>query len=65
LRKQKPKLDDMHQSGSEPVVSLAQVERNHIIKVYGLSGKNKAKTAKLIGIGINTLRRKLDSYGVN
>jgi DNA-binding NtrC family response regulator len=65
LRKQKPQLNDMHQSVSEPVFTLAQVQKNHIIKVYGLTGKNKSQTAKLIGIGINTLRRKLDSYGVN
>jgi two-component system response regulator AtoC len=64
LRKQKPILDDRHQSVSKPVVSLAQVEKNHILKVYGLAGKNKSQTTKLLGIGINTLRRKLRSYGV-
>jgi DNA-binding NtrC family response regulator len=63
LRTQKPKLNDMHQSVSEPIVTLAQVEKKHIIKVYELTGKNKSQTAKLIGVGINTLRRKLDAYG--
>lgn len=65
LRKRKPILPDMHQSDSEPVTSLAQVEKNHIIKIYEMTDKNKSQTAKLIGIGLNTLRRKLESYGVN
>ncbi len=41
---------------------LADVEREYILKVYSLTGKNKAKTARQLGIGINTLRRKLCSY---
>ena len=41
------------------------MEKNHIIKIYEMTDKNKSQTAKLIGIGLNTLRRKLESYGVN
>ncbi|MEN6439221.1 MAG: sigma-54 dependent transcriptional regulator [Syntrophobacter sp.] len=43
--------------------SLADVERSHILKTYRQSGMNKAETARLLGIGINTLRRKLEIYG--
>ncbi len=45
-------------------VSLAEVEKAHILKVYDQTGRNKVQTAKLLEIGLNTLRRKLDSYGV-
>jgi transcriptional regulator with PAS, ATPase and Fis domain len=43
---------------------LAHMEREYILKVYEQTGKNKLRTAKLLGIGLNTLRRKLSSYGV-
>jgi two-component system response regulator AtoC len=54
-----------HQTGdqAEPVLSLAQVEKAHILDVYGQTGGNKSETARLLGIGLNTLRRKLEEYG--
>lgn len=45
------------------VVPLAQWEREYILKIYERSGRNKTLTAKLLGIGVNTLRRKLNGYG--
>ena len=47
-----------------PILPLAQVEEAHIMKAYRFSGENKAQAAKILGIGINTLRRKLESYGI-
>jgi len=46
------------------VVSLAQLEKAHILKVYERLGQNKSRTARVLGIGLNTLRRKLKSYGM-
>ncbi len=46
------------------VMPLARVEKEHIVSAYKIMGNNKSKTAKVLGIGLNTLRRKLDSYGV-
>jgi DNA-binding NtrC family response regulator len=43
--------------------SLSDVEKSHILLVYNQTSRNKAETAKLLDIGINTLRRKLESYG--
>ena len=43
---------------------LSRVETSYILKVYRHTGKNKSQTARILGIGINTLRRKLKSYGV-
>ncbi len=53
-------------NAAEPdaVISLAVVERRHILKVYRQTDLNKSKTARLLGIGLNTLRRKLKGYGV-
>ena len=49
-------------TGSDTVLPLAAVERCHILSAYQQSDFNKAKTARLLGIGLNTLRRKLQSY---
>jgi DNA-binding NtrC family response regulator len=53
-----------HHSASEPLTSLVQAEKNHILKVYYQMDRNKSKTAKVLGIALNTLRRKIESYGV-
>jgi transcriptional regulator with PAS, ATPase and Fis domain len=41
---------------------LAEMEKKHILKAYENTGRNKTRTAKLLGIGLNTLRRKLEEY---
>jgi two-component system response regulator AtoC len=45
--------------------SLAEVEKSCILSVYESTGHNKAQTARQLEIGLNTLRRKLESYGVD
>jgi DNA-binding NtrC family response regulator len=47
-----------------PVASLEQVEKSHILCVYEMTAGNKSKTARILGIGLNTLRRRLRSYGI-
>ena len=42
---------------------LAEVQKRHIINVYQQTGGNKSQTARLLGIGLNTLRRRLRQYG--
>jgi two-component system response regulator AtoC len=44
--------------------SLAEAERSHILHVYNGTGGNKTQSAKILEIGLNTLRRKLKSYGI-
>jgi len=65
LRKIKKKWTSMPKKGSEPIIPLSQVEKKHILEAYGQTGNNKSQTARLLEIGLNTLRRKLASYGVN
>ncbi len=47
----------------DKIAPLAVVEKQHILNAYQASGENKSQTARLLGIGLNTLRRKLKSYG--
>lgn len=51
--------------GQEAILPLGEVEKAHILKIYDQTNKNKTQTADLLKIGLNTLRRKLDSYGVD
>jgi len=44
--------------------SLSENEKSHILAIYRQTAENKSQTARLLGISINTLRRKLESYAV-
>jgi len=47
-----------------PTASLETVEKNHILRVLGYTGGNKTKTAAILRIGVPTLYRKLELYGI-
>ena len=49
--------------GGTPVF-LSENEKAHILYIYRQTDENKSRTARLLGISINTLRRKLESYAV-
>jgi len=59
-----PKTKPAPSESSEEVLSLAELEKRHMIKVYKQTGGNKMLTAKLLRIGRNTLKHKLESYGI-
>ena len=44
---------------------LKSVERNHIIKVLHHTHGNKTETARMLKIGLTTLYRKIEEYGIN
>jgi two-component system response regulator AtoC len=44
--------------------TMAEVEKEHVLSVYGMLDRNKSRAAKALGIGLNTLRRKLAGYGI-
>jgi DNA-binding NtrC family response regulator len=50
-------------AGEGPLIPLAEVEQNHILDAYERFSRNKSRTARQLGIGLNTLRRKLKTYG--
>jgi DNA-binding NtrC family response regulator len=46
-------------------LTLCAVERQHIQRVLRLTGGRLTRAAELLGIHRNTLRRKIDQYGIN
>ncbi|MBI4817443.1 MAG: sigma-54-dependent Fis family transcriptional regulator [Deltaproteobacteria bacterium] len=46
------------------ILSLAEVERRHIVATLERLGDNRKATAEALGIGENTLWRRLKSYGL-
>jgi DNA-binding NtrC family response regulator len=63
LRKHQAAVRCPQTNSPEIPLKLAEVERSHIIKVYHRLNRNKSQTARVLGIGLNTLRRKLAAYG--
>ena len=51
-------------SQTEPIQTLQQIEKKYILKVYKKFGKNKSQTARALGIALNTLKSKLETYDV-
>ncbi len=49
---------------SKTVIPFSEMEKEYILKVYDQMERNKSRTANLLGIGLNTLRRKLRAYGL-
>jgi DNA-binding NtrC family response regulator len=64
IRKLKPKLNPGDASSTDAIIPLAEMEKTHIMNAYRQTARNKSETARLLGIGLNTLRRRLESYGV-
>ncbi len=46
------------------ILTLAEVERRHILAALSRLDGNRKRTARILGIGENTLRRRLKQYGV-
>jgi len=65
LRNNKSISSSESPSENTSVTPLAQIQKNHILNIYNKTGQNKSRAARLLGIGLNTLRRKLKAYGVN
>lgn len=58
---QNPALSD---SGSYTGFDLSGVEKMHIQKVLKYTNGNKTETSRLLGIGLTTLYRKIEEYGL-
>jgi DNA-binding NtrC family response regulator len=64
LRLRKPAAKPEPQPAGQEIISLGEMEKSYVLKVYRLTGENKCRTARLLGIGLSTVRRKLESYGL-
>jgi DNA-binding NtrC family response regulator len=53
------------QTADSTLSLLEEVEKDYILKVYNQTGKNKLQTARILGMNVTTLRRKMKSYGVD
>ena len=51
-------------SSHNELLSLAELERQHIFAALEKTGQNRTHAARLLGISIRTLRNKLNEYGV-
>jgi two-component system NtrC family response regulator len=54
-----------HQSAVADPMNMQTMEKQHIIKVLQFTKGNKTETARLLGIGLTTLYRKVDEYHIN
>lgn len=64
IQRLKPKARKQTQNARLCTATLAEVEKTHILQAYEATGRNKSTTADVLHIGINTLRRKLKTYGM-
>jgi DNA-binding NtrC family response regulator len=48
----------------EELASLEEVESDHIRRVLHATGGNQGKAAKILGVAPNTLKAKMDRYGI-
>lgn len=60
-----PALPKPPQNTENNPATLNEIEKKHILSVYAHTGRNKSQTAKILDVGLNTLRRKLASYGID
>lgn len=47
------------------ILSLREMEKQHILQAVEAAGGNRTKAAHLLGIGLRTLQRKLKAFGSN
>jgi len=57
-------FDIQKQDKGSSSLTLSSVEKDHIQKVLRYTNGNKTKTAVLLGIGLTTLYRKMEEYGI-
>jgi two-component system NtrC family response regulator len=53
-----------NQNTDSSSLDLQSIEKQHISKVLAYTKSNKTETARLLGIGLTTLYRKIDEYGL-
>jgi DNA-binding NtrC family response regulator len=57
-----PSFSDSPRVHNEKLLTLANVEEQHIKHILELTGGNRTQTAKILEIGLRTLQRKLKSF---
>lgn len=57
-----PELAGAGGSERRSPLRLAEVERQHVLHVVKMTGGNRSRAARILGIGLRTLQRKLKQY---
>jgi two-component system NtrC family response regulator len=57
-------FEDNEATAGVNALKLDSVEEKHIRKVLAYTGGNKTRSAELLGIGLTTLYRKMEEYGI-
>jgi two-component system NtrC family response regulator len=57
-------FEDGEDASGIGALKLDSVEEKHIRKVLAYTGGNKTRSAELLGIGLTTLYRKMEEYGI-
>jgi len=52
-------------AASDRLVSLEEIEKDHIANVLGMVDNNKTRASEILGIARKTLRSKIDKYGIS
>ncbi len=50
--------------GDDDLLPLKEIERRHVLRVLDSLSGNYARTARVLGVSLNTLKRKLRDYGL-
>ncbi len=62
-KSQPQKISSENSVSNTPLLSLDEIERQHIMRVLAEAGGNREKAATILGITTRTLYRKLQEYG--
>lgn len=65
IKNEKATPDDSVKEIEEVDFNLENIEREHIIKTLRIFNSNISNTAKALGLGRNTLYRKMNKYNIN
>jgi DNA-binding protein Fis len=57
------KMETPRSHGPTELLSLAAMEKQHILRVMEATGQNKTKAAEILGMDRKTLREKLKALG--
>ncbi len=52
-------------AGSGNIPTMADMEKEHILRILGICAGNKTRTAELLGISLATLKRKIKTYNAS
>jgi DNA-binding NtrC family response regulator len=63
LGRQSPVLSPVKAQENDLLPPLEEIEKRYIFKVLTATEGNRTRTAKILGIGLRTLQRKLGKYG--